>query len=132
MLGASNRKTFFINLVKEAQNYVLVQLHWYFAQRIAPGGRVILGTKCVNSCRWGFYFFIYYRGGQQVEGSVGHWHGTLWAAYIYRPHPPLTFLRRVLVARPIATRRRNTLEAFGLSSGVGHSGVTIRLESSLG
>ena len=32
--------------------------------------RVIYGTNRVYSCHWGFYFFIYYRGGMVVEVPV--------------------------------------------------------------
>ena len=31
---------------------------------------MILGTDCVYSCHWGLNFFVYYKGGKVLEGSV--------------------------------------------------------------
>ena len=36
-----------------------------------PKPRVIFGTNGVYSCQWGFFFFVYYRGGEVLEVPVG-------------------------------------------------------------
>ena len=88
--------------------------------------RVIFGTNGVCSCQWGFFFFVYYRGGEVLEVPVGR-------AAPVAGQPPLVPKARMRVCSPCtesAGRTGHDAPTGASTVGVGYTPGRMGLMSS--